>query len=137
MAEYNAILDDPFTQTTKEISVTSDYKQWKEILEIKSPIDVVTLNSETAVIVDDEGLFNEDTRYFKLPDYHQPLAGRALVVGIDEDGEIMDYNSGVNEWFFPEKIEWMPEGFSLSPESTFIPFDNLEDMFALLERSKG
>ena len=136
MAEYNAILVDPFTQTTKEISVTSDYKQWKEILEIKSPIDVVTLNSETAVIVDDEGLFNEDTRYFKLPDYHQPLAGRAIVVGIDEDGEITDYNSGVSDSSYL-KIKWMPEGFSVSPESTFIPFDNIEDMFALLERSKG
>jgi len=136
MAEYNAILVDPFTQTTKEISVTSDYKQWKEILEIKSPIDVVTLNSETAVIVDDEGLFNEDTRYFKLPDYPQPLAGRAIVVGIDEDGEITDYNSGVSDSSYL-KIKWMPEGFSVSPESTFIPFDNIEDMFALLERSKG
>ena len=136
MAEYNAILVDPFTQTTKEISVTSDYKQWKEILEITSPIDMVTLNSETAVIVDDEGLFNEDTRYFKLPDYHQPLAGRAIVVGIDEDGEITDYNSGVSDSSYL-KIKWMPEGFSVSPESTFIPFDNIEDMFALLERSKG
>jgi len=136
MAEYNAILVDPFTQTTKEISVTSDYKQWKEILEIKSPIDVVTLNSETAVIVDDEGLLNEETRYFKLPDYPQPLAGRAIVVGIDEDGEITDYNSGVSDSSYL-KIKWMPEGFSVSPESTFIPFDNIEDMFALLERSKG
>lgn len=135
MAEYNAILVDPFTQTTKEISVTSDYKQWKEILEIKSPIDVVTLNSETAVIVDDEGLFNEETRYFKLPDYPQPLAGRAIVVGVDEDGEITDYNSGVSDSSYL-KIKWMPEGFSVSPQSTFIPFDNLEDMFALLERSK-
>ena len=136
MAEYNAILVDPFTQTTKEISVTSDYKQWKEILEITSPIDMVTLNSETAVIVDDEGLLNEETRYFKLPDYHQPLAGRAIVVGIDEDGEITDYNSGVSDSSYL-KIKWMPEGFSVSPESTFIPFDNIEDMFALLERSKG
>lgn len=136
MAEYNAILVDPFTQTTEEISVTSDYKQWKKLLGITSPIDVVTLNRDTAVIVDDEGLFNEDTRYFKLPDYHQPLAGRALVMGIDEDGEITDYNCGEN-WFDVDKIEWMPEGFSVSPESTFIPFDNLEDMFALLERSKG
>ena len=136
MAEYNAILVDPFTQTTKEITVTSDYKQWKEILEIKSPIDVVTLNSETAVIVDDEGLLNEETRYFKLPDYPQPLAGRAIVVGIDEDGEITDYNSGVSDSSYL-KIKWMPEGFSVSPESTFIPFDNIEDMFALLERSKG
>lgn len=135
MAEYNAILVDPFTQTTKEISVTSDYKQWKEILEIKSPIDVVTLNSETAVIVDDEGLFNEETRYFKLPDYPQPLAGRAIVVGVDEDGEITDYNSGVSDSSYL-KIKWMPEGFSVSPQSTFIPFDNIEDMFALLERSK-
>ena len=135
MAEYNAILVDPFTQTTKEITVTSDYKQWKEILEITSPIDMVTLNSETAVIVDDEGLFNEDTRYFKLPDYPQPLAGRAIVVGIDEDGEITDYNSGVSDSSYL-KIKWMPEGFSVSPESTFIPFDNIEDMFALLERSK-
>jgi hypothetical protein len=135
MAKYNAILVDPFTQTTKEITVTSDYKQWKEILEITSPIDMVTLNSETAVIVDDEGLFNEDTRYFKLPDYPQPLAGRAIVVGIDEDGEITDYNSGVSDSSYL-KIKWMPEGFSVSPQSTFIPFDNIEDMFALLERSK-
>ena len=134
MAKYNAILVDPFTQTTKEISVTSDYKEWKEILEITSPVDAVTLNSETAVIVDDEGLFNEDPRYFKLPDYHQPLAGRGIVVGIDEDGEITNHNCGSD---YPPLIEWMPEGFSVSPQSTFIPFDNIDDMFALLERSKG
>lgn len=136
MAEYNAILVDPFTQTTEEISVTSDYKQWKKLLGITSPIDVVTLNRDTAVIVDDEGLFNEDTRYFKLPDYHQPLAGRALVIGTDEDGETTDYNCGEN-WFDVDKIEWMPEGFSVSPESTFIPFDDIDDLFNAVFNAKS
>lgn len=39
------------------------------------------------LFVDDEGLFKQDQKFFVVSDYmFQPLAGMALAVGVDEDG---------------------------------------------------
>ena len=105
--DSNAILVDPFDKTTKKIKVTDHYfyKECKALLKITGPIDVLTLDPENMAIVDDEGLLKnaDEQRYFKVKEYPQALAGRAVIIGYDEEGENTDVT------YNPDTIEWMPE----------------------------
>ena len=88
---YIAFMVDPFDQSTSLINVpVDDYGSIlagsKAIMDC-SRIDIITLNDKHMAIVDDEGLLRNNTRYSKLAEYPQPLAGRLLIVGYDEDGE--------------------------------------------------
>ncbi len=52
-----------------------------------SIVEVVTYNDENDVYVDEEGLLNvnEDTKFFKLKNYPQPIAGNGLIMGFDDE----------------------------------------------------
>ena len=74
------------------------------------------------VIVDDEGLLKNNNRYFKLSEFHQPLAGRAIIVGYDDEGATISgsYNA--------DTIEWMPEDHVEEPFMQFIPIPDEKEM---------
>ncbi len=52
-----------------------------------STFEVVQYNEENDVYVDEEGLMymNDDTKFFKLGNYPQPLAGNGLIMGFDDE----------------------------------------------------
>ena len=88
---YKALMIDPFDQSTSVVDLAVDdygsiLGSSKAVMDC-STIDIITLNDKHMAIVDDEGLLRNDTRYSKLAEYPQPLAGKILVVGYDEDGE--------------------------------------------------
>tara|TARA_R110002051_G_scaffold159926_1_gene231388 strand:- start:9123 stop:9470 length:348 start_codon:yes stop_codon:yes gene_type:complete len=111
-----AKLIDPFNQSVIPALISKDYKDWKKLMNIKSPIDTVRLTDTIYVIVDDEGLHKDGNRYFKLKDYPQPLAGRAIIVNTDEEGELIDLGK-----YNTDDIEWREESFYLEPKMEFIP----------------
>lgn len=50
------------------------------------------------LFVDDEGLYKPDQKFFVVSDYvAQPLAGMALAVGVDEDGNSIPPNITLEE----------------------------------------
>jgi hypothetical protein len=95
-----AILIDPFHKTVKEIQIHASGGD-SCLLSIKTAIGCEMITSiplpegtltlpgpkRNALFLDDEGLYREGQRYFSLPHYHQPLAGKAVAVGIGEEGE--------------------------------------------------
>ena len=88
---YKALMIDPFDQSTSVVDLAVDdygsiLGSSKAVMDC-STIDIITLNDKHMAIVDDEGLLRNDTRYSKLAEYHQPLAGKLLILGYDEDGE--------------------------------------------------
>ena len=88
---YKALMIDPFDQSTSVVDLAvEDYGSIlgssKAVMDC-STIDIITLNDKHMAIVDDEGLLRNDTRYSKLAEYPQPLAGKLLILGYDEDGE--------------------------------------------------
>ena len=88
---YKALMIDPFDQSTSVVDLAVDdygsiLGSSKAVMDC-STIDIITLNDKHMAIVDDEGLLRNDTRYSKLAEYPQPLVGKILVVGYDEDGE--------------------------------------------------
>ena len=88
---YKALMIDPFDQSTSVVDLAVDdygsiLGSSKAVMDC-STIDIITLNDKHMAIVEDEGLLRNDTRYSKLAEYPQPLAGKLLILGYDEDGE--------------------------------------------------
>jgi hypothetical protein len=65
-----------------------------------SMVEVVPYNDFNDVYVDEEGLFkvNEDTTFFKLKEYPQPISGNGLILGFDsKTGDSVDTDLSVSE----------------------------------------
>ena len=62
-------------------------------------VEAVYLNKEQdAVFVDEEGLLKEPTLFFYIEGTHQPLAGRGVVIGCDEEGESVSVRAVTLDW---------------------------------------
>ena len=130
----SGLLIDPFEKSVTRVGLgdNSTLKDAKKFMQLDGPIDIVTLTDDTMVIVDDEGLLKDEVlggqRYFKLSQFHQPLAGRAIVVGYDEDGETIsfDYDGSLDSYI--KTIEWMPEDHVEEPFMQFIPIPDEKEM---------
>tara|TARA_R100000656_G_scaffold65276_1_gene49815 strand:+ start:112 stop:498 length:387 start_codon:yes stop_codon:yes gene_type:complete len=115
------ILIDPFSKslTLKEYTGMDDVKK-----ELKIDLfDVVRCPNGELVVVDDEGLLKSDQRYFKLHGYPQPLAGRAMFIGEDEEGEFVSTIMTIDD--LTELISWMPEDTQVEPMMEFIGFHDM------------
>jgi len=86
--KLRAILIDPVEKTITEIETTGEYQELLSILDIQI-IDIVRLNATESLWVNDEGLLKdpEDQTFFMLKYYPQPIEGRGLILGNDEEGE--------------------------------------------------
>lgn len=65
-----------------------------------STFEVVQWNEENDVYVDEEGLLtmNEETKFFKMKHYPQPIAGNGLIMGFDDEtGENGDTKLSIEE----------------------------------------
>ena len=84
-----AFLIDPDKRTIEPVTLTRKPNALAEIYELLGckTITVVHLDDHNAVYVDDESLLSGPVyQFFGVKGIGQPLAGRGLVVGIDEDG---------------------------------------------------
>jgi hypothetical protein len=62
-------------------------------------VEVVYLNAKRdGVFVDEEGLLKNPTEFFYIEGTHQPLAGRGVVVGCDEEGETVSAQAVTLDW---------------------------------------
>ena len=120
----HGLLIDPFEQIVTEVELSEDstFADAKKFMQLDGPLDVVTLSDDTMVIIDDEALYKNDMRYFKLTEFHTPLANRAIVVGYDDEGATISgsYNA--------DTIEWMPEDHVEEPFMQFIPIPDEKEM---------
>lgn len=84
-----AYLINPHDCTITEVDHNGDYKQIYDLIGA-SYFDVARINEHgDGVYVDDEGLFNHSD-LFRIHDTHQPLAGRGLVLGCDDEGNSIE-----------------------------------------------
>lgn len=105
---YHAILIDPELRRLEVVQV----RDWRcinrligsDTFNIAIPKDYETFMDD-AVYVDDEGLLKPGLLSFHLRSYPQPLFGKGLIVGHDEEGEshapkvpYMDYVSKHITW---------------------------------------
>jgi hypothetical protein len=102
-----AFLIDPFAKVVTEVDYNGDYHQIYDF--IKADLfDAVRANKyDDTLFVDDEGLFKDDQAFFKWKTYGQPLAGRAVLLGTDNDGEPQDVQATLDE--VVENILWQAD----------------------------
>jgi len=114
-------LINPFDQTIKPVTLEKE-NTLQQIYTLCGCqlIDAVYSIDDHTVFVDDEGLFVENQRYFKLHD--QPLAGKALVLGVNEEGDSTD----VKEWVhhhLNNLVDWVAEGITYKPSMSFTAWE--------------
>tara|TARA_R100000541_G_scaffold57924_1_gene68451 strand:+ start:276 stop:632 length:357 start_codon:yes stop_codon:yes gene_type:complete len=84
--EIHGYLIDPFAETVTQVAYEGDctciYKHIKASL-----FTWVYLEDSDEIYVDDEGLYKDDQRFFTFKGYHEPLAGRGLVLGANAEGD--------------------------------------------------
>lgn len=84
-----ALLINPFDESISETSYDGDYKSISKILEIDSrPFTVLRFGDQDQhhVYLDDEGLLQPSQRFFCLAFYSGILAGKALILRSDMEG---------------------------------------------------
>ena len=125
--EFNglrAILIDPFKEKIRVAyppldNYMSEIKKWMEV----SCIDIVTLDDSNMMIIDDNGLLKNPNRYFHWVPHNHNYAGRAVIVGYNQDGET------TNSTYLPisvedELVKWVAEGYREEPFMQFIPLSS-------------
>lgn len=82
------ILIDPETRTVTAIEIAGGLESYYETIGCDL-IDFARAD-DVDVIVDDEGLFKENKHFFGIHGYPKPLAGKALLVGVNDEGDTID-----------------------------------------------
>lgn len=86
MKEIQGYLIDPEKQTIDPVKYNGDYKEIYKLIECGT-FTIVRIDDENMIFVDDEGLLNNPRHFFCLRGYPQPLAGKGLLMGSNEDGD--------------------------------------------------
>jgi Domain of unknown function (DUF3846) len=83
-----AILIDSVTRSVSEVEYNGDYRHIYELIDCDT-FTIVRIGHNDVIYVDDEGLLKDSPPcdYFMYRGYHQPLAGKGLVLGTNEEGD--------------------------------------------------
>lgn len=104
-------LIDPFEKVIIPVYYDGDYRSIYGLIE--SDVFDCARCGRYDLFVDDEGLFKEEQKFFIVPDYPQPLAGKALVVGVDEEGNTIPPSITLEELeahvMFVDGVVWEDE----------------------------
>lgn len=93
MRNVKAILIDPFEKTVTEIEHDADnyraiYSKLSHETMPVSCFTVVRINDQDdTIFIDDEGLLKPCSHFFVYEGYPQPLAGKGLILGTNEEGD--------------------------------------------------
>lgn len=106
-----AILIDPFTETVSQVTLVDTKLQTLRSLIECNIITIAGLADGVDMILDDEGLLKDSKSqaYFKIGIGSQPFAGKALVIGTDEEGNTVSLPENVTtEKVFERVIFFKP-----------------------------
>lgn len=122
-----AILIDPFTETVSNVTLVDTKLETYYNLLGCSLITMAGLADGVDMILDDEGLLKDSKSqaYFKIGIGSQPFAGKALIVGTDEEGNTVSVPENITtEKVFERVIFFKPSEKYLdeSKEIRFLPF---------------
>lgn len=85
-----AILIDPFKHSITEVEYSGNYQDIYNLIDCDTFTIAPITHRGDAIFVDDEGLFKPEQAFFKHDGYPQPLAGKGLILGCDEEGETVE-----------------------------------------------
>ena len=117
------IMIDPYTETIEVVDYSGDWRDIKTLLGCEL-FTTVYISDEDSSYVDHEGLYVEDQKFFKLQGYPQPMAGRGLVIGTDEEGNSTDCVSTLEQ--IQDMVEFCPEGTHVEPVMAVFPPEDVD-----------
>ena len=101
------ILINPFDTTIKEVVYTGDYREIYDLVDCTT-FDCVRIYETQDMYIDDEGLFKNNQRYFRMVEIGANYGGKALLLSHDDEGETTSTNLDLQ--MVQDMIEWLPEG---------------------------
>lgn len=128
-----AILINPFDKTIEEIEYSGDWRDISSLLECDIFTTAYFADTTDSVYIDDEGLYVEDQAFFTIGDYPQPLAGRGLILGCNDEGDSVDCETTLEEAKAMVKFVGNDPMGKPEPSFTVVGFDD-DDFKQLLEK---
>lgn len=111
----DAYLIDPFTRTITQVEYSGDYQEIYRLIGCDTFTCADINEYGDTVFVDDEGLINgKPQEFFLVADYPQPLAGKGLVLGTDQEGESVSPSITLEQ--LKARIDWVPSVFQMKIE---------------------
>ena len=123
-----AILIDTPNQTIEIVDYSGDYKDIYGLLgcDLFTTVYLEGVGEDT-LYVDDEGLYVENQVFFGIAGCPQPLAGRGLILGTDDEGDSTDCTSSLDT--IKKMVTWLEQGAtSPRPVMEFFGFDDIEGL---------
>lgn len=87
-----AILIDPFKKTVTDVMHNGDYKQIYDFIDCNCFVGPMIKSGDT-MYCDDNGLTGDlsEQKFFKTTYFPtQPIAGKALILGVDDNGDSIE-----------------------------------------------
>ena len=121
----NAYFINPFSQKITTVDYDGDYQSISRMIDAsRGYFDVVRLyQNQDAAFVDDEGLYVEDQQFWIHRNYPQPLAGKALVLGCNDEGDSIEPQTSFEK--LANDIKFIGDSFELNLLHTFV--GNIDD----------
>ena len=133
-----AILINPKLKLINEINYSGDYRDISKLTECNIFTCVYPFDKcEDTIYLDDEGLLKSSNYCFTFDCDNgnaQPLMGKALILGTDDEGDSKDIEPSLDEikkrvsFKGPQKIIMGNSGIDLSPLPTILNDDDLKYM---------
>lgn len=113
------ILIDPISRTVTEVDHKNDYRDIYRLIEA-TDFNAVAINDPCnhCIYVDGESLLvDEPGPFFQWKGYHQPIAGKGLILRTDEGGDSQDATFTLE--FVRHMVTW--------PDIEFVGFEQIPD----------
>lgn len=95
----------PQSKSIEEVTFNGDYKQIYDLIGART-FDIARIyENGDGAYVDDEGLYAENQFFWIHRNYPTPLAGTALLLGCDEEGEDTAPKTSIEELI--EDVKWV------------------------------
>ena len=123
-----AILIDTPNQTIEIVDYSGDYKDIYALLgcDLFTTVYLEGVGEDT-LYVDDEGLYVENQVFFGIAGCPQPLAGRGLILGTDDEGDSTDCTSSLDT--IKKMVTWRHQWLDApAPQMDFFSFDDVEGL---------
>tara|TARA_R110001606_G_C14974028_1_gene603541 strand:- start:167 stop:517 length:351 start_codon:yes stop_codon:yes gene_type:complete len=110
------ILINPLDKTIKEVVYTGDFREIYDLVDCRT-FDCVMVDSENDMYIDDEGLYVDDQKYFRMVELGANYAGKALVLGHDDEGETI--STTLTLQMVKDVVQWLPKTHFETPYMEF------------------
>lgn len=90
-------LIDPFKRTIEEVEHNGSLDSIYELIDARCFALAAFDGKGNSAYVDDEGLFRDGQEFFLMKNYPQPLAGKGLILGCNDEGDSVSPTVSIDE----------------------------------------